>query len=361
MKSAPAEERDTFFALFSRAMFLRNAKIYLRLTSIVRHPINRKRRKAYRRNVTIPSEKTHRSRLLLTRTVAPLTFRSIFDKSANVFRDKFRNLTDDEWEATLSRSISEGTIEGVEFPKFPEESLQLRIHGHWGAESIQEAMSFYKFTKSRNYILCNLPSDASFLDFGSGWGRITRTYLRDFDLKRIFGFDPNLTYCATARMLNPYICFMNGDYLPDGTLPDKRFNLVVGWSVFSHLPPCSATEWLKEMARITRPGGHIVMTTWGLRFLNRLFNDQKAMKNGAEIHWYSKICIEGGGDIGKCIDAYSKGEFVWFTESGSDLYGQAFLGENALKRLLAEHRIPLDLVEFDTTSLGQDVFVLTRR
>ena len=63
MKSAPAEERDTFFALFSRAMFLRNAKIYLRLTSIVRHPINRKRRKAYRRNVTIPSEKTHRSRL----------------------------------------------------------------------------------------------------------------------------------------------------------------------------------------------------------------------------------------------------------------------------------------------------------
>ena len=56
---------------------------------------------------------------MLTRTVAPLTFRSIFDKSANVFRDKFQNLTDDEWEATLSRSISEGTIEGVEFPKFP--------------------------------------------------------------------------------------------------------------------------------------------------------------------------------------------------------------------------------------------------
>ena len=175
-------------------------------------------------------------------------------------------------------------------------------------------MSFYKFTKSRNYIQCNLPPDANFLDFGSGWGRITRTYLRDFDLKRIFGFEPNLTYCANARMLNPYICFMNGDYLPDGTLPDKRFNVVVGWSVFSHLPPRSATEWLKEMARITLPAGHIVMTTWGLRFLNRLIDDQKAMENGAEIHWYSKICIEAIGDIGKCIDAYSQGEFVWFTE-----------------------------------------------
>lgn len=290
---------------------------------------------------------------------APPKFQTDLDHSRNVFRDKFKSLSIDEWERLIVKSISQATIEGVEFPRFPEDALQLRIHGHWGEASVKEAMAFYRFVKCRPYIFEQMPPDGSFLDFGSGWGRITRTYLRDFDLKRIFGFEPNLTFCATARVLNPYACFMNGSYLPDGTLPQSRFNLVVGWSIFSHLSPRSAGEWLEELARATRPGAHIVMTTWGRRFLDRLIQENRRAQEGYDIDWYSQICIKASNSLTDDLRAYEEGEFVWL-KSGSELYGEAFLGPEALQRLLDANRIPFDLVEFDDTSLAQDAFVLLR-
>lgn len=297
---------------------------------------------------------------MLVNKSAPPKFQSGLDHSSNVFRDKFKSLTDEEWEHVICRSISEPTIDGVEFPRFPEDAMQLRIHGHWGQASIREAMAFYRYVKGKSYITGRRSADDNFLDFGSGWGRITRTYLRDFDLKRIYGFEPNLTFCATARVLNPYVCFMNGGFLPDGTLPENRFDLVVGWSIFSHLSPRSASEWLMELARTTRKGAHVVLTTWGRRFLNRLIVEGEKAKAGDDIDWYSQICIKASADLSSDLKAYDEGEFVWL-KSGSDLYGEAFLGEIALQRLLADYQIPFALVEFDCTSLSQDAFVLVRQ
>ncbi len=299
---------------------------------------------------------------MLNTVIAPQPeFRYGLGGSPNPFREKFGELTHDQWRDLLIRSLDERIIEDIEFPGYPEPELQERIHGHSAEISIDEAYGFYCFVKNIPGVAAKLSRTARFLDFGAGWGRISRLFLRDFDLSRMYGYEPYIGFCAVARVLNPYICFLNGDYLPDETLPPDRFDIVVGWSVFSHLSEHSATLWLAEMARVMRPEGHAVFTTWGERFLDRLIASRADLEAGKDLDWYSRQCLAASGDISERKAAYLRGDFVWFTGHDSTLYGEAFIHPDALRRLIEAHAIPLELMAFDRHTLGQDAFVLRRR
>jgi MoaA/NifB/PqqE/SkfB family radical SAM enzyme/SAM-dependent methyltransferase len=284
------------------------------------------------------------------------------DGSANIFRDRYSWLSDEEWRDLLIRSIREPEIDGIPFPGFPAPEVQEHMHGHSGEVSLHEAQGFYSFIKSRPAVTKLMQPGATFLDFGSGWGRVARLFLRDFDLGNIYGFEPNRGYCTMARSLNPYICFLNGDFTPDRTLPPDRFDLVVGWSIFSHLSERSAGDWLEEMARVTRPDGCCVFTTWGKRFLDTLVSQQDKLLHGddADVHWYYKECLRGAGDIRRQREKFENGEFVWFTTFQSELYGDAFINPDTLQSLLRARRLPFEVVDFDQQSLGQDAFILRR-
>jgi SAM-dependent methyltransferase len=289
----------------------------------------------------------------------------IFDRrfvtDDNVFRSVFGTLSDKEWFEVLVQSLSDSEIAGVEFPSFPDEQLQTQIHGHSGRHSILEALIFYTFVKERTYPNIEEISTSYFLDFAAGWGRISRLFLRDFNLKRMFAYEPNLAFCSIGRACNPFINYLCGDYLPDGILPAGTFNLAVGWSIFSHLSEFAATAWLEEMGRIMAPGGQCVFTTWGLRFLERLRREAEEAAQGKPINWYSKICIDSAGSLDDQIKRYGSGEFVWFTQSTAKLYGEAFVGPRALSHLIEKNALPFDVVVFDAESLAQDAFVLKRR
>ena len=280
----------------------------------------------------------------------------------NLFRDVFGTKSMEEWTQTLIASIASRQIDGVEFPTFPPDEMQNRIHGHCGAHSIVEAGTFYKFACDHGLAGPTAPwyGKGYMLDFGAGWGRILRQFMRDFPLSQIIGFEPNARLCTVARSNNPFVSFLSGDYLPTGILPAQRFNLIVGWSIYSHLSEMSATAWLTETARVLAPGGAALYTTWGMRFLQRLKREAELMQAGQDIHWYSQICLRGAGDIDQRIREYEAGEFVWFTQGQSTLYGEAFVGRGALERLIAREKLPLAVEVFDATTLAQDAFVLRR-
>src|SRR5215472_14388498 len=172
-------------------------------------------------------------------------------ESANIFRDKFGGRDDEEWCDVLVEALSSETIDDVRFPQYPPAELQNRVHGYSGQHALREAFDFYCFIKSHDYLRDKFNSDSYFLDFATGWGRMSRPFLRHFDLHKMFAYEPNRAFCVIARSLNPYICFINGEYFPDGALPQNRFDLVIGYSIFTHLSPHAATTWLSEMARIT--------------------------------------------------------------------------------------------------------------
>lgn len=280
----------------------------------------------------------------------------------NIFEATFGNCDEEEWLNVLIKSIDEGRIQGVEFPSFPPPELQSQIHGHFGQHSLVESAQFYNFV-ARNCL--HRPASGSkekgyLLDFGSGWGRIVRMFMREFPLRNIIGYEPSNRFCSIARTCNPFISFLSGGYLPDGVLPEKKFTLVTGWSVFSHLSRDSAEAWLEEFQRITAPGAYVAITTWGRRFLERLKLEKAESDKGNEIHWYSRVCLDACSDIDDCIRAYEEGEFVWFTSGKSTLYGEAFMSKQALVGILGKMAPDLSLRLYDNHSLPQDIFILQK-
>lgn len=292
--------------------------------------------------------------------VPPISHDFVPRDGHNLFREEFGHLTDSEWFQLLVRSINEPVIGKVQFPAFPSAELQNHMHGGSGAGALIEAADFFRFVKENTYRTSANAAGKHVLDFGSGWGRIIRPFMRDFEFSDLYGFEPDFLFCALARTLNPYVTFFSGTFVPTGSLPEQFFHLVASWSVFSHLSQTSAILWLKELARIVVPGGSCVITTWGDRFLKRLQHDAARQNAGREIHWYSSVCLAAAGSIEDRLADYDRGEFVWFTSGQSTTYGEAFVSETALAQIISQYQIPFALSLVDKTTLGQDAFLLTR-
>jgi SAM-dependent methyltransferase len=113
----------------------------------------------------------------------------------------------------------------------------------------------------------------SILDFGCGCGRVLRHWARldavvhgcDFNSRSIQWCRRNLAF-AKLRVNNlepplPYI--------------DEQFDLVYALSVFTHLPEPLLLAWMREMRRILRIGGFLIVSTHGETYLGELTLNQQ--------------------------------------------------------------------------------------
>ena len=296
---------------------------------------------------------------MLNFSVPSINYNIALQASANPFRDRFGQLSDDEWREILLLSAKQSLIEGIEFPAIPDQELQLRIHGSASySTSIKEAFAFYSFVKS-NFDR-RFSSGQRFLDFGCGWGRISRPFMRDFDLKDMYGFEPDLLFCAIARSLNPYICVLSGEFLPNGSnshelvrLHSRMVNILASLRTFRTSMASRTSVGIKAWR-------NECLHDLGRPILKELQIEQQQLEEGSDIHWYSKLCISAAGSIDDRLKEYDAGEFVWFTNGSSKLYGEAFLNHATLQRLISQGGLPLAIVTFDAVSLAQDAFVLKR-
>jgi SAM-dependent methyltransferase len=114
----------------------------------------------------------------------------------------------------------------------------------------------------------------SLLDFGCGCGRVLR-HLMD-DGVAVSGSDLNvklIRWCGAN--LAPARFSVNG-LSPPLPHPDAAFGLVYALSVFTHLPEGLQKPWLKELARVLRPRGHLVLSTHGERYREVLDKSERA-------------------------------------------------------------------------------------
>lgn len=284
---------------------------------------------------------------------------NFFEADRNPFSERFGQLSDAEWEAVLKLSAQQNEIESVWFPGFPADEIQVGMHGTTSKQSVEGAMKFYRFIQNHAEAHGGRIGAAHRLvDFGSGWGRMLRPFMRDVALSNLIGLEPNPWFCMLARGLNPYVSFLKSEYLPPAPIRSGSVDAVISWSVFSHLGERLARAWLHEFSRISRPGARLYLTTWGARFFDTLLDAKTRQGRGESIHFYHDIVLKAmGGDPEHHRRQYERGEFVFLASQGTETYGEAWISEKCMARM-----IPYDMqiISHDTSALSQDVFVLQR-
>lgn len=101
------------------------------------------------------------------------------------------------------------------------------------------------------------------LDWGCGCGRLIPLFQQLTKIPGVHGCDIDrepIEWCkenlkdADFKVVPP---------LPPTDYPDNFFDLVIGYSVFTHLTQEVQNAWLEEMKRIIAPGGLLLVTTHG--------------------------------------------------------------------------------------------------
>lgn len=217
----------------------------------------------------------------------------------------------------------------------PDSETQRRTTSLAGEDAMREARAFAAQCRARfrRSPLWGTP-DARLLDFGTGWGRIARCFVGDFPAERIIGLDVDPDLIGLARDTVPGAVFVRCDPFPPAPLADASIHFVVAYSVLSHLSEAAALAWVREFARLLRPGGRAALTTRG-----RWFFDYARTIGGAEP--YHEALRTMFADFGEARARYDRGELVHSNAQGvtgggvltGAFYGETFIPEAYARRV----------------------------
>lgn len=161
----------------------------------------------------------------------------------------------------------------------PPPRLRYRVHGRFDAQSyLAVARTIASDVRAAVELTGrDLYSFERVLDFGCGSGRVLWNF-RDHPASCTFvGTDIDREAIAWCRgHLSAIARFDTNDPLPPTRYSEGEFDLIYGVSVFTHLDEEYQNAWLTELQRITKPGGHLVLTIHGTVSARKLPSAQEA-------------------------------------------------------------------------------------
>ena len=113
-----------------------------------------------------------------------------------------------------------------------------------------------------------LEQTGSLLDWGCGCGRVLRHWseLRDVGVN---GCDIDATMVAWCERNLPFADVTLNQLAPPLPYADGSFGLVYAFSVMTHLSEELQQAWVRDVARVLRPGGCFVFSTLGEYYASR--------------------------------------------------------------------------------------------
>lgn len=128
------------------------------------------------------------------------------------------------------------------------------------------------------------------LDWGCGVGRITRHIKEQCPSAKIYACDIDEHKINWNKAHYPEIDFSLISYSPPTHFTTAQFDLIYGISVFTHIDMPSQDSWLKELNRILKPNGVLLITTQGEFYRNKLTATQNKLldKNGCYTQHHAK-------------------------------------------------------------------------
>lgn len=171
---------------------------------------------------------------------------------------QFSDYSDERWLSILSNPDGDN----CEIPSLPPEEIQLMITGASGFQTMQQAFAFYNIIrKTGEEMNKSLSSMDAILDFGCGWGRITRCFLREVMRENIYGCDCLPSMIQICNQTLPGCEFYENKPMPPLQYKSGMFDIIYAYSVFSHISEHSQKAWLKEFHRVLKPNGLLILTT----------------------------------------------------------------------------------------------------
>lgn len=119
------------------------------------------------------------------------------------------------------------------------------------------ARTYYEVRQLYDFLAAFEITPRMALEVGSGYGRLAPWIA--FRSKAYYGLEPNDGARHRAQELYPRLKFHPGvaQSIPYG---DGDFDFVVSWTVLQHIPPREAHRACHDIARVTRPGGYVLLS-----------------------------------------------------------------------------------------------------
>lgn len=154
----------------------------------------------------------------------------------------------------------------------PKEKIDLTIKGYNDIANFWDQTRLVFWPELESLILNTIDEtiksndgrNIKLLDIGCGNGRLLRI-VKDKNIT-YSGFDPSEELIKIARKTWPSNTFNLGQLKenPSTTFTDAEFDLAISIAVIHHIPKELVRDWLLEIARIVKPDGSVILTSWDL-------------------------------------------------------------------------------------------------
>jgi 2-polyprenyl-3-methyl-5-hydroxy-6-metoxy-1,4-benzoquinol methylase len=201
---------------------------------------------------------------------------------------------------------------------FPSEDIQVITNNQKGETTARGALSILDCVLSCVAEVREPTRDLRVLDYGCGWGRITRLLPFYFDVDGIVGVDVDDRLISSANELIPWIQHRLITSMQPLPFDDGSFEVIFANSVFSHLSEKACRYTLGELARLLSPGGVLVVSVLELEEMNRFY------ANAAQKAWIEGIL----GAREHATAVLQRDGFVWGDTGRWHEYGIAVMQDS---------------------------------
>ena len=204
--------------------------------------------------------------------------------------------------------------------EFPSSDIQMITNSMKGEATALSALEIYSaLTKMLHQQ--ELKSDPKILDYGCGWGRITRLFPTLTSDENVYGVDVDSRLISSANECASTMEFKEIESMGELPFDSGGFDLIFANSVFSHLSEKSAMSTLTELVRVLSLEGMLIVSVLELKEMEKFYSNQKQRE------WIEKIL----GTQEEATKMLTEKNFVWGDTKRWDNYGIAIMNDSWLE------------------------------